>query len=55
MKVLSLFFKGLPYFISPPGVRKLTQQLASMSDGVLRLAGLSMMAAGLLVTWLATR
>ena len=51
---LTMFLEGLPYFISPVGVRRYLQKIESMSDGALRTMGLLMMLAGLLVAYLAT-
>ncbi len=47
-----MFLEGLPYFISPLGVRHYLRKLESMSDGALRAMGLLMMIAGLLVAYL---
>ncbi len=51
----ALFCEGLPYFVSPTAVRRYLDWIARMSDAVLRILGLSMMAAGLLLAWVATR
>ena len=64
MKILNLFFaalglamflEGLPYFISPLGVRRFVHFLDTVSDGALRLMGFVLMCAGLAVAYLATR
>jgi uncharacterized protein YjeT (DUF2065 family) len=52
---LALFLEGLPYFVSPPGIRRVSEALSRLSDGALRSIGITMMAAGLLVAYLATR
>ena len=48
---LALFLEGLPWFVSPGGVRKTMTLIATFDDTPLRLFGLVMMAAGLLVAW----
>jgi len=50
---LAMFLEGLPYFISPGGVRRWVEQLSGMGDGALRMLGLALMACGLLVVWAA--
>ena len=50
---LAMFLEGLPYFISPAGVRRYLEQVSSFGDGSLRLIGLVLMASGLGVAWLA--
>ena len=52
---LTLFLEGLPYFISPSGVRRYMTQLMAWSDGSLRGLGLILMIAGLIVAYLAIR
>ena len=52
---LAMFLEGLPYFVSPPGVRRFVHFLDTTSDGVLRLMGFLLMCAGLVVAYLATR
>ena len=47
-----MFVEGLPYFISPTGVRRYLEQLSTLSDGVLRALGLTLMVVGLLVAYL---
>jgi len=51
----ALFFEGLPYFVSPSAVRRYLDLIGRMSDGVLRILGLAMMATGLALAWVATR
>ena len=64
MNKLSLFFaalglamllEGLPYLISPSGVRRYMATLQQAGDGVLRGMGFALIALGLLVTYVATR
>ena len=50
-----MFLEGLPYFISPPGVRRYLQQLQSMSDGTMRTIGFLLMIVGLAVAYVSTR
>lgn len=50
-----MFLEGLPYFVSPAAVRRYLTVIAEMSDAGLRLAGLTLMTAGLLVAYFATR
>jgi len=52
---LTLFLEGLPYFISPSGVRRYMTQMMAWSDGSLRAMGLALMLAGLVVAYLAVR
>ena len=48
---LALFLEGLPWFVSPAGVRKTMALIATFDDMPLRLFGFVMMAAGLLLAW----
>lgn len=52
---MAIFLEGLPYFVAPNGVRRHLEVLLKMNDRALRLIGLSMMVAGLIVAYLATR
>ena len=52
---LTMFLEGLPYFISPSGVRRYMTQVMAWSDGSLRALGLILMIAGLIVAYLAVR
>ena len=52
---LAMFIEGLPYLISPAGVRSYLRTLERMGDGTMRGIGLALMAVGLLVAYLATR
>lgn len=49
-----LILEGVPWFMSPGGVRRLLGQLATLPDGALRLLGLTSMLIGLLMVYLAT-
>lgn len=51
---LVLVIEGVPWFLSPRGVKSLLRQLAGIPDSWLRLGGLAAMLGGLLVVWLAT-
>ncbi len=50
---LAMFLEGLPYFVSPRGVRLYVEQLTRASDRTLRLMGLALMMLGLVVTYFA--
>ncbi len=52
---MALFLEGLPYFVSPGGVRRYMRVLLGMSDGALRLVGLTLIVVGLIVAYIATR
>ncbi len=52
---MALFLEGLPYFVSPGSVRRYMRALLGMSDGALRLVGLTLIVVGLIVAYLATR
>jgi uncharacterized protein YjeT (DUF2065 family) len=52
---MAMFLEGLPYFASPGSVRRYLQILLGMGDRGLRLMGICLMVAGLLVAYLATR
>lgn len=47
-----LVFEGLPWFLSPGSARKALVQLVSLEDRILRVIGLTLMAAGLLMVYL---
>ena len=49
---LAVFIEGLPYFISPSAVRRYLELLGRLSDGSLRLLGLSLMVSGLVLAYL---
>jgi len=48
-----LILEGMPWFLSPEGVRRLLQQVVSLPDRVLRFGGLAAMLTGLLIVYLA--
>jgi uncharacterized protein YjeT (DUF2065 family) len=50
---LAMFLEGLPYFVAPHAVRRYLAQLQQLSDPTLRLMGFALMAAGLVVAYLA--
>jgi uncharacterized protein YjeT (DUF2065 family) len=52
---LAMFLEGLPYLISPAGVRGYLRAVQEMRDGALRAMGLALIALGLLVAFAATR
>lgn len=52
---LAIFLEGLPYFVSPPTVRRYLQQMQQMSDGSMRTIGFVLMAVGLAVAYVSTR
>ena len=49
---LAIFLEGLPYFISPPAVRRYLETLGRLSDRSLRVLGLTLMAGGLVLVYL---
>ena len=52
---LAMLLEGLPYLISPSGVRSYLRMLERMDDIVLRAIGLALIVGGLLVAYFATR
>jgi len=50
-----LVFEGMPWFLSPPGVRSLLARMILLPDAVLRRIGLALMGAGLLLVYLAAK
>jgi uncharacterized protein YjeT (DUF2065 family) len=52
---LALLLEGLPYFISPRGVRRYIAQLLTLKDSGLRSIGFALMLCGLILAYLATR
>ena len=52
---MAVFLEGLPYFVSPPAMRRYMDVISSMTDRALRTIGLTMMIVGLAVAYLATR
>ncbi len=52
---LAMLIEGLPYLVSPSGVRNYLRMLERMEDIALRGIGLALIVGGLLVAYLATR
>jgi uncharacterized protein YjeT (DUF2065 family) len=52
---LALFLEGLPWFVSPDGVRKTMLVISKLDETPLRLVGLAMMIGGLLLAWWTVR
>jgi hypothetical protein len=52
---LVLLLEGLPYFLSPGGMKRMTREILKASDRVLRLSGMAAMVAGLLLVYLGRR
>ena len=52
---LALLLEGLPYFISPGGVRRYVAQILKLKDAGLRAIGFGLMLCGLILAYLATR
>ncbi|ANM29025.1 hypothetical protein ABI59_04590 [Acidobacteria bacterium Mor1] len=50
---LAMFLEGLPYFVSPAGVRRYLEEISGFRDAALRLMGLTLMAGGLGLAYLA--
>ena len=48
-----LIIEGMPWFLSPEGVRRLLRQVVLLPDRVLRFGGLAAMLTGLLIVYLA--
>ena len=48
---LALFLEGLPWFVSPNGVRKTMAMMLTLDELPLRVLGLAMMAGGLALAW----
>ena len=48
-----MFLEGLPYFVSPRGVRRYLEQVTRAGDRALRVMGLSLMLLGLVVMYFA--
>ena len=48
---VAIFLEGLPYFISPNGVRRYMQQVSKMSDLALRAMGFALMLIGLVLAY----
>jgi uncharacterized protein YjeT (DUF2065 family) len=52
---LAMLLEGLPYLISPAAVRGYLRALERMEDLTLRVIGLALITAGLLLAYFATR
>ena len=50
-----MFLEGLPYFVSPPAVRRYLETLSKLNDATLRAMGLGLIVLGLLLAYAATR
>jgi hypothetical protein len=50
---LLLVIEGIFPFLSPGGMRRALERIASLDDGTIRAAGVASMLAGVLVLWLA--
>jgi uncharacterized protein YjeT (DUF2065 family) len=49
-----LIFEGVPWFLTPGGVRRLLVRMADMSDTALRVLSLAMMLIGLALVYAGT-
>jgi hypothetical protein len=47
-----MIVEGVPWFLSPGGYKRLLLQVLPLNDGLLRLMGLALMLAGLLLVYL---
>ena len=52
---LVLIIEGSPYFLFPEKLKKFLEQILKVSDSYLRMVGLIIMLAGLIVLYLAKR
>jgi uncharacterized protein YjeT (DUF2065 family) len=50
---LAMIMEGLPYFIAPRHVKEFAKRLPELSSGTIRSLGMAIVAAGLLVIYLA--
>jgi len=50
-----MIVEGIPWFLSPPGARRVLSGLFRQDDRLLRLMGLAFMIAGLFLVYLARR
>ncbi len=50
---LILVIEGIPWFLSPPLIKRTIRKIAMASDAALRLLGLTLMLTGLLLVYLA--
>lgn len=48
-----MIVEGIPWFLSPPGARRVLSQIFRLDDRILRLMGLAFMLSGLLIVYLA--
>ena len=48
-----LIVKGLPWFLSPRGTKRMLSELSQLNDNALRVVGLLFMLAGLLLVYFA--
>ncbi len=48
-----LFIEGIPYFLSPPTLKKVIRQILQLPDSTLRLLGFGLMFTGLLTVFVA--
>ena len=49
---VAMFLEGLPYFVSPPSVRRTIAALSKISDGGMRMLGLALITVGLIVAYI---
>ena len=47
-----MIVEGMPWFLAPGGYKRILLQLLPMSDGMLRVIGLTFMLSGLLLVYL---
>jgi len=50
---VAMILEGLPYFVSPSGVRSYLARILTMPDATIRTVGFLLMAGGLVVAYLA--
>lgn len=46
------FVEGIPYFLSPDGMKKMAAEMAKLPNNSLRIVGFMAMATGLFMVWL---
>ncbi|MDH5542380.1 MAG: DUF2065 domain-containing protein [Nitrospinota bacterium] len=49
---LVLIFEGLPYFLNPDGMKNMARFIVDLEPSTLRVAGLGLMVAGLILLYL---
>ena len=49
------FVEGIPYFLSPDGMRKMAAEMSKLPNQSLRSVGFLAMSVGLFMVWLAQR